>query len=373
MTKATDITKFVDPVQVLRSTLGAITSQAIEAILAGLPIVPETDYSYNPKNPAGTWQSGKLHWYPVGNDGGNAGRIKLANSPENPIGERIINAIEALIELERHKELMLNPNAPYPSTPRDAVGRYFDLPSLGELPFHDGPIRGEKLSRYVSSLASRIKVLMRQQAKGKEYTVIIEDDGIGQTATRMHETLLSLGCSDKPDKPYLIGMFGQGGSSAFAASNYSWLVSRRAPDLPDHKDGGIGWTIVRRIMPPGRRGYVFWAYLAAHPDGSVPKLPESAADALGLSRGTRIGHVGYKFATSNQAYGLYTSLNHLLFNPVLPYYVVTRKDKATGRDRPDLMSGNAYRLSKLYRDDEKELEQEKKKVDLNKRFDNVSV
>jgi len=203
---------------------------------------------------------------------------------------------------------------------------------------------------------------MRQESKGKDYTVLIEDDGIGQTALKMHETLLSLGCSDKPDKPYLIGIFGQGGSSAFAASVYSWFVSRRAPQLPDHKGGGVGWTIVRQVMPVGRRD-VYWAYLAAHPDGSVPRLPESAADALDFSRGTRIGHVGYKFATSNQAYGLYSSLNHLLFNPVLPYYIVTRKDKETGRDKPDLMTGNAYRLTKL----------KKEKKDADKRFDNVSV
>jgi hypothetical protein len=90
----------------------------------------------------------------------------------------------------------------------------------------------------------------------------------------------------------------------------------------------------------------------------VPWLPDAAADAVGFTRGTKIGHVGYKFATSNQAYGLYNSLNHLLFNPVLPYYVVTRKD-----GRADLMTGYAYRLSKLKRE----------KKDEDKRFENVSV
>ncbi len=226
--KATDLTGNVNPSGLLQATVNAITSHAVENILATLPIVPESDYAYNPRNPAAGWQEGKLHWYPVGGDGGNAGRIKLASSPENPIGERIINSIEALIELERQKELLLDPDAPPPSNPRDAVRRYYELPSLDLLPSHDGLIRGKKPARYASDIANRIKVLMRQESKGKDYTVVVEDDGIGQTAARMHETLLSLGTSDKPDKPYLIGMFGQGGSSAFAASNYSWLVSRRA-------------------------------------------------------------------------------------------------------------------------------------------------
>jgi hypothetical protein len=116
--------------------------------------------------------------------------------------------------------------------------------------------------------------------------------------------------------------------------------------------------VVRQIIPAGRRD-VYWAYLAAHPDGRVPRLPESAADAIDMKRGTRIGHVGYKFASSNQAYGLYYSLNHLLFNPVLPYYLYTRKDPTRG----DAMAGNAYRLSTL----------KAEKKDMDKRIENITV
>jgi hypothetical protein len=208
-----------------------------------LCIVPEPDYRFNAKRPCESWQEGKLHWYPVGADRGNAGRIKLAGAPENPIGERVINAIEALLELARQMELLKDAGAAPPPNPRAAVRTYFGLPPLDQLPDHMALMRGTKPAREVTDLADRIKVLMRQESKGKDYSVIVDDDGIGQRADRMHETLLSLGCSDKPDKPYLIGMFGQGGSSAFAASHYSWFVSRRAPQLPDHKDGGIGWTV----------------------------------------------------------------------------------------------------------------------------------
>src|SRR5262249_53990389 len=155
---------------------------------------------------ADDWQEGKLHWYPVGGLLGNQANIKHAGAPENPIGERTVNAFEALIELERQKELLTDPAAPPPTSPRDAVRRYFDLPPLDELPDHTEPIRGMKADRYVSTLAQRITVTLKQQARGKDYTIIVEDDGIGQRADRMHETILSLGASDKPDKPYLIGM-----------------------------------------------------------------------------------------------------------------------------------------------------------------------
>ena len=115
---------------------------------------------------------------------------------------------------------------------------------------------------------------MRQEGKGKDYTVVIEDDGIGPGGGRGGmKRRSSRGAADKPDKPDGRDARPWAARRPSAASNYTgW--SRAALELPDHKDGGIGWTLVRRIMPPGRRGYVFWAYLAAHPDGSVPKLPE---------------------------------------------------------------------------------------------------
>jgi hypothetical protein len=338
----TDITKFVDGKKLLSDTLGAITQVAVEQLIYPLPVVPEGKYRFKEKDPAAGWQPGKLHWVPVGRLLGNQANIKHAGGPENPIGERAVNAFEALIELERQKELLLDPDAPAPASPREAVRRYFDLPPLDELPDYADLIRGEKRELYVRKLAERVTITLKQQARGKDYTIVVEDDGIGQRADKVHETILSLGASDKPDKKYLIGMFGQGGSSALHASVYSWFLTRRAPELHDHRGGGVGWTVARQFMPPDKRGFVYWAYLAAHPDGRVPSLPESAADAIGFARGTKIGHVGYKFATSNQAYRLFNSLNHLLFNPVLPYYLVTKRD-----GKGDRMMGNGYRLSDL--------------------------
>jgi hypothetical protein len=337
----TDITKLVDCKTLVAETLSAITTDAVDKLIASLPVVPEEQYRYTQEDPTVGWQPGKLHWYPVGGLMGNQANIKHAGAAENPIAERVVNAFEALIELEREKELLASPEAPAPTSPRDAVRRYFDLPPLDEMPDYTDLIRGMKPDLYLRTLAKRIMVTLRQQARGKDYTITVEDDGIGQRADCVHKSLLSLGESAKPDKPYLIGMFGQGGSSAFAACRRSWMITRRAPELPDHAGGGVGWTIIRQFQPPKKRSFVYWAYLAASPDGQVPAIPDAVADAVDFHRGIKIGHVGYDFATSDQAYRLYNSLNHLLFNPVLPYYVKTKKDGA------DRMTGNAYRLSDL--------------------------
>jgi hypothetical protein len=338
----TDVTKLVSSEKLLKDTLAAITIDAVDELLATLPIVPEGEYRFNEDDPTQGWQLGKLHWYPVGGLMGNQANIKHAGAAENPIGERVVNAFEAIIELEREIELLTEPEVAAPTSPRDAVRRYFDLPPLDEIPGMTDLIRGTKPDLYLRALAKRINVTLRQQAKGRDYTVVIEDDGIGQRADCVHKTLLSLGASAKPDKPYLIGMFGQGGSSAFAACKRSWLLTRRAPELPDHAGSGVGWTVIRQFMPPKKRGFVYWAYLAAAPDGRVPSLPEAVADAIDFRRGIKIGHVGYNFESSDQAYRLYNGLNHLLFNPVLPYYVKTKKNK-----NADRMTGNAYRLSDL--------------------------
>lgn len=328
----------------LRAALTATATSTLRKLLEKLPIVEDGSYVFNERNSAQGWRGGSFHWVPVGNDLGNQGRIKLAGEPENPIAERTINAMEALIELERRRELLRDPKATAPENPREAVQRYFDLPPLEELPRRVEPIRGLKPTKYSGQLADRIRVRLVREPRPVEYAIMIEDDGVGQPPSRIHDTLLSLGRSDKGDKPYLIGVFGQGGSSAYAASELSWISSRRVSDFGDDEGGALGWTVVRRVIRPGR-SQVHWAYLAAHPDGRVPSFSAAAANACEYPHGTRIAHLNYNFGKTEPTRSLYQTLNHLLFKPVLPYGLYTRSGKDAGKR--DLMQGNAYRLSKL--------------------------
>jgi hypothetical protein len=346
-------TEIRDQAKFVRGAVAATSSKAVKDLLSSLPVVAENEYAFNELNPERGWREGYFHWYPVGRDRGNAGRIKLAGAPENPIAERTINAMEIVIELERQRELKAAPGTLPPQSPREAVRRYFDLPPLDALPRWPHPIRGQKAVEYARELARRIKVKLIRATRPVEYAVLIEDEGLGQPPERMHSTLLSLGRSDKPDKPYLIGVFGQGGSSAYAASEFSWIISRRAAELLDGASAGVGWTVIRKISPAGRRDQ-YWAYLAAHPDGRVPALSVAAGDVIGLKHGTRIAHVKYNFGATEPARTLYQSLNHLMFNPLLPYELYSGPDR-----RPDPMWGNGYRLSRLAAQE---------KVDLDKNF-----
>jgi hypothetical protein len=150
-------------------------------------------------------------------------------------------------------------------------------------------------------------------------------------------------------------VFGQGGSSTYKSSKYSWIISRRAPDLLGGEADGVGWTIVKHIIPRGRRDPYF-AYLAAHPDGRIPALPASSAQAVGLEHGSWFAHIAYDFGGVGRRAAtirnLYQSLNHVLFNPVLPFDTDIAGTKAT-------IYGNGYRLSNL----------DAERKDLDKTFD----
>jgi hypothetical protein len=333
-----------DP-DLLNRLLHARSTAQVEVILAGLPVVAPEDYQWISANErSGSWQSGKLHWVPVGRDRGNGGRIKLAGEPMNPLAERLVNGMESLIELARLRELAKKPSAAMPPNPRAAVLRYFGFPKLDAIERLDDDERKEKRA-LVDKVRKNLSITLDFEKKSRQFAVTIRDRGMGQTAPNMHNTLLSLGQTDKADKPYLIGVFGQGGSSAFSIAKYSIVVSRRAADIRKGAgDGDAGWTIVREIQPKGRRD-PYYAYLAITEDGRVPEAPSAQADKAGFEQGAYFCHIAYDFGASDSAItrSMYQSLNHVLFNPVMPYELFALKDT------PDPMFGTAQRLAQRVR------------------------
>lgn len=330
----------------IKKAINITTAAELELLLDSLPIVNEENYAFDINAPEKDWTNGGFHWIPVGRDRGNAGRIKLASNPLNPICERTINGMEAIIELERQKELLLEPLSGQPQNPREAVMRYFDLPPLDELPKMDDSEKSKKIKSTARKMAEHLRIRLLYSKRSKEFTVSVEDDGIGQPPSKIHSTLLSLGSTTKADKPYLIGVFGQGGSSAFQTSKYSWIASRLAPELIDeNNEDGLGWTVIRAIFPANRRD-PYYAYLACHPDGRVPFISGNSATEANICHGTRFVHIGYDFGKSGSSISrnFYMSLNHIIFNPVFPFETHVG---SIGSPTVAPMYGNGYRLSNL--------------------------
>lgn len=330
-----------NPKDVLNRIFAARSTAHIEDILSLLPVVPVEEYHWiSNVDRHGAWQRGKLHWVPVGRNRGNGANIKLAGEPFNPIAERTVNGMEALIELKRIVEKQADPSKQPPSNPRDAAERYFGLPRLDMIERMPDADR-KRLRAVASDIQKQLQVHLSLDKASSQFAVTIRDFGIGQAPDLVRDTLLSLGQSDKPDKPYLIGLFGQGGSSAYAASEYSVVVSRRAPEIrASEKDNGVGWTIVKHVFPKDRKDNYF-AYLAQDETGHVPRFDDSIADAVDFTQGTHFCHINYDFGGTKSAvsFQMYQSLNHVLFNPVLPYELYAMKDKA------DAMRGTGQRLA----------------------------
>jgi hypothetical protein len=177
-----------------------------------------------------------------------------------------------------------------PRNPRDAVLLYFGFPKLDNIERLDDEQRKAKRA-LADEMRKKLSITLDFERKSRQFSVTIRDHGMGQVPRMMHKTLLSLGRSDKTDKPYLIGVFGQGGSSAFSVSEYSVVVARRAKEIQKPgEDNGAGWSIVRSIQPKGRRD-IYYAYLAATEDGQVPRVEEAEADSAGFLNGahSRLG------------------------------------------------------------------------------------
>ena len=154
------------------------------------------------------------------------------------------------------------------------------------------------------------------------------------------KTLLSLGrtTSHKADKPYLIGVF--------RARRFIGILDREVFDRgvssrirhPQAGDSAAQAGHRARDTAKGRRDPYF-AYLAATEDGAVPHVDAAPADKARLQAGRallphrlRLWLVRLRYCRS-----MYQSLNHVLFNPVMPYELFALKVT------PEPMMGTATR------------------------------
>jgi hypothetical protein len=186
--KVTDITRRFDADAFLKNLAQTMTSRAVEALLQQLPVIDEFKYLFDEEDPASRWQEGSLHWIPIGRKRGNAGQISLVKRTINPLAERLVNGMEAIIEMMRQRELLAAPGTPQPGSPREAMERYFKLPPLDQLPRALPPVRQQ-----ARELARSLLLQLQYDKTQQEFTVVIKDRGIGQAPSRMHRTLLSLG------------------------------------------------------------------------------------------------------------------------------------------------------------------------------------
>ncbi|MDE0141617.1 MAG: hypothetical protein OXI80_08425 [Caldilineaceae bacterium] len=271
------------------------------------------------------------YWRNVGDQRSNAGPIEASADEINPLVERIVNSMEAVIEL-RVAECKTIPN-----NPRDAIEKLFNVPE-GDC---------SRLERQeAQEVARHVSVTFRGDSRNVRPTLEVRDKGIGVHPSNFADSILALGQSDKGQKPYLVGMYGQGGSSTFDKCEYTVIVSRRHPKhLSPGQDDEAGWTVVKRSL--NVRAPVY-KYLIDPETGSVPVLSGSTADQIGLNYGTIIVHIEYRntggFATQEITNSAFYTLNYRLFNPLLTW---TLSDRRKNANVSRTMRGIPYRVTQL--------------------------
>jgi hypothetical protein len=272
-------------------------------------------------------------WRAVGDREGNFGLINIGSDPGYAIVERVTNAIDAVVEMEAVKRLTKpGKRAPAPTSPREAVEEWFGVPGgrVANLPAvfrKDLPKKGIPTRQ---DLADFIAVRILDSTVKKNPTIEIRDHGIGLTPATMPNTILSLNDTNKIDKLYLAGAFGQGGSTALAFSPLGTLfVSRRQPDLLSKgAEDLVGVTFARfNELDANRNKNGRYEYLVDASE-NVASIGPAAAD--NFEPGTSVVHFNLEIPQYSQRMtqvtgSLWWLLQNALFDPVLPFWVEERR------------------------------------------------
>jgi len=249
----------------------------------------------------------RIKTMPIGHDN-NRGQIEVGTDPGKSVVERITNGIDAILELEHDKHRGI----PECLNPREAALAWLNIPTKGLHTLSPAKRR---------ELASGILVTVEEGDDKHHRTISVKDSGLGLTADKMPSTILSLGESNKLQKLYLAGAFGQGGSSTFANCKYSLICSRLNSESPQNNK--VSFTIVFfEDLPADRFKHGHYVYITID-----NRLFEADVPLDAFNEGTLVRHYGYDLSNYGGALGpasMYGLLQRVLFDPVIPIFLEDR-------------------------------------------------
>lgn len=307
-----------------------------------------------------------VSWTPVGGHKDNIATINIGTDPAAGLAERITNAIDAVIELEwckQGKPTDIN-------SPRTASENWFNLKE-GKL--HNIDNASEKK---IQELARKIKVTLRDSERENYPTVEIRDQGIGIKEDDFSKTILSLHGQNKITKLFLMGAYGQGGSTALSYNNYTIIISK--PAIVDKKEKPkVSWTIVR--INPGNINSDKLEWFEYCVDSKTNKPFTLELPDKDFAAGTLVRHIGmdlgkYTAKMTAPTSSLWYLTHHYLFDPIIPITISgeRKKDLNAGKVENRSVFGNNRRLTKGG-GDEKNLTQYQQEVNLTFRDGKVTI
>lgn len=307
-----------------------------------------------------------VDWAPVGGYKDNIATINIGTDPAAGLAERITNAIDAVIDLEWR-----NQDKPQDiKSPRTASENWFKIT--------EGKLRTIKNAsdKKIQELARKIKVTLRDSERENYPTVEIRDNGIGVKGEDFSKTILSLHGQNKISKLFLMGAYGQGGSTALSFNNYTIIISK--PALTEDKiKTKTSCTIVR--VNPGNYESDKLEWFEYCIDKGTGQPFNIEVDDKKFLHGTLVRHIGmdlgkYTAKMTGPTSSLWYLVHHYLFDPIIPFTISgeRKKDLNGGKIENRSIFGNNRRLT-MGGGDEKNLTQYKREVNLTFRDGQVTI
>lgn len=261
------------------------------------------------------------NWRPYGGNPNNYGVVEnQQSSPIAALVEKITNGIDAIL-MRACVEHRIRPDSKEaPKSIEDAVERFF--------PEH----KNWDLHGYRRQQAERLQIIA--DGPKKETSLIIYDDGEGQSPEDFEDTFLSLLRGNKNDIHFVQGKYNMGGAGAVifcGKRRYQLICSRRFDN-----DGLLGFTLIRQhpftLSEQEKYKETWYEYLVI--EEKVPSFSVSGEIDLGLCNrkfhtGTIIKLYSYSLPTgvSLISRDLNLNLNEYLFYPALPVLTVEKPER----------------------------------------------
>ncbi len=261
------------------------------------------------------------NWCPLGGNENNFGVIE--NQQSSPIAaliEKITNSIDAVL-MKKCLEAGIDPKSEQaPKSMEEAKAKFFENHKNWDL------------RSFRKQQSESIQVI----ADGPRFntSLIIYDDGEGQSPEKFEDTFLSLLSGNKNEIHFVQGKYNMGGSGAIVfcgKKRYQLIGSKRYDNT-----GDFGFTLIRE-HPLSKeeektKKNTWYEYLKI--DGEIPAFQADQQD-LGLYNrrfrtGTIIKLYSYDLPTGSRSVisrDLNQSINEYLFEPILPVITIDKKER----------------------------------------------
>ena len=174
----------------------------------------------------------KKYYKFLGNNSSNGSNVGQLTTGEKGLVERITNAIDAVIENQKAK---CNIGSAKDSSViiKKAFPKYYE--NMQEV------MKDNADKSFAKDAENQVILAVNDGSKSNKPTFDVIDNGVGLFGNEFENTILSINHGNKlsRDKSYLIGAFGQGGSTSLPFTYATIILSK--------KSGHISFTIIKRV------------------------------------------------------------------------------------------------------------------------------